>query len=185
MKLTISTVIAVIMLAVVFTGCKKDDDKKTANTIQIGDTVITITGGALINYGEGGYHEGYNLDLNLFGEGVTISEIVPGVRDIDGAGFRFYCEMFSDSSSMLVDGTYAFDNTSSVSPASTFDYGDYSFSNGYEHPWLEYEEGTIKVKKTGDNYELIINCVDEDDNVITGYYKGPLQFFIDDDAMAK
>lgn len=181
MKLNISTIVAVLMLAVVFTGCKKDDDKTKENTIKIGETVIAIKGGALINYGEGSYHDGFNLDLNLYGEGITITEIAPGVRDIDGEGFRFYCEMFSESASKLSDGIYAFNDTSDVFPVSTFDFGDYSFTNGYTG-WTEYEEGTIKVKKSGDNYELIINCVDEDENEITGYYNGPLQYFIDDDA---
>jgi hypothetical protein len=185
MKLTISTVVAVLMLAVVFTGCKKDkDDDRPANAFHIGDSVIAITGGALINYGQDDWYEGFNLDLSLFDDNVTITELSPGIREIEGTGFRFYCEMFSTSESVLTDGVYAYNDTSAIYPVSTFDYGHYTYN--YEDGERYYiEGGTVQVKKSGSNYELIINIVDEDDNEVSGYYYGPLQYFVDDDAMAK
>lgn len=185
MKLSLSTILAVLTLAVVFTGCKKDDDSpKKENALQIGDTTIAITGGSLVNYGDGSWHEGYNLDLNLFGEGVTMTEIEIGNRDIEGNGFRFYCEMISSNEEILVPGTYVYDDTSNVSPVASFDYMDYAFKC-QDGNWIYCVEGTIKVTKSGDTYELIITGKDENDEEISGYYKGPLQWFDENEEYAK
>ncbi len=186
MKFSLSTVLAVLTLAVVFTGCKKDDDdsKKRENALQIGDTTIAITGGALVNYGIGGWHDGFNLDLHLFGEGVTMTEISAGERNINGDGFRFYSEMFSSDEDILVPGTYVFNDTSEVYPVSSFDYMDYSFE-WQDGNWTYCPEGTIKVTKSGDTYELVITGKDSNDEDISGYYKGPLQWFNDDEEILK
>lgn len=186
MKFSLSTVLAVLMLAVAFTGCKKDDDdsKKKENVLQIGDTTIAITGGALVNYGNGGWYDGFNLDLNLFGEGVTMTEITPGDRDVNGNGFRFYCEMFSSDEDILVPGTYVFNDTTDVSPVNSFDYMDYAFKC-QDGSWIYCTEGTIKVTKSGDTYELIITGMNANDEEISGYYKGPLQWFNDDVEITK
>lgn len=181
MKFSLSTILAVLTLAIAFTGCKKDDDdsKKRENVLIIGDTTIAITGGALVNYGIGGWYDGVNLDLNLFGDSITMTN-EGGVRTINGDGFRFYCEMFSSEFDMLAPATYVYDDTSDVSPVKSFDYMDYSFE-WQDGNWIYCPDGTIKVTKSGDTYELIITGKNSDDEEISGYYKGPLQWFNDDE----
>jgi hypothetical protein len=184
MKHTISTIAAVLLLAVVFTGCKKDDDDPKPSAIHIGDTVVTIAGGSLINYGATpSQYDGYNLALRLYDESITITETSPGVRSIDGDGFLFYCEMFSSSEAVLADGVYTY-SASIPSPEGTYDYGEYYFKyeTGY---WYEFTTGTLKVTKSGNNYEIIIALTDQHNTVINGYYNGPLDYFGDNSPMVK
>jgi hypothetical protein len=178
MKFYLAFFISVLSLAFVITGCKKDKDDPKPNAMTIGDTVINIVGGSLVNYGVGFYHEGYNIDLHLFGEGVAMVETTPGTREVTGEGFHYYSELFSADSTFLTNGTYVFDDTTSISPEISFDYGDYNFNTQEFSTWTEFNEGTIKVRKSGNNYELILNLKDENDEVITGYYNGPLQYFL-------
>jgi hypothetical protein len=41
----------------------------------------------------------------------------------------------------------------------------------------DIEGGTVTVSKSGDVYEITINCTDEDGKTVTGYYKGTLKYY--------
>lgn len=165
----------ILFSLILFTSCNKDKDSKT-NEIRIADTTIQLAGGALINYGEFPYfYDGYEFDLVLHGENFAVTEM-DGDIDLEGTGFEVYFEIYSDSANFLADGIYTYEDTESY-PTKTFGYCSYKLSYDADYP-MYINSGTIEVKRgRNDTYEIVFELVDDEDNTISGYYKGPLLYF--------
>lgn len=175
MKYNFSTFLLLVSFVFVFASCKKDDDGKS-NEMQVDDVNIAIGSGSLFGYGTGSYHDGFNLDLRLFQEGFTVVDLGNHDYEYQGNGFVIYCEMFSETETALSEGIYSFNDTSDVYPVRTFD--DLSYKFDYEDgQWYDCVEGsTVEVRKSGSNYEITIDAIDENGDVVKGFYSGPLTF---------
>jgi hypothetical protein len=181
MKNLFKTFTGAVLLGVLLTSCNKDDDNEnpTKNYFKVDDITYEISSGVLENYGidYAGQYEGYNLDLNLVSKGIQVSEDDYGEMEVTGSGQIIYFEMFSSNGLSLDNGDYNFDGISPF-PVGTFDYGDYAINwDENDEDWIEISSGKVTVNKTGNEYEITINCTDENGANITGYYKGLLEYY--------
>jgi len=169
----------VLFSLIILVGCKKDKDGDSPNNyIKYEGKTYVIDKGILENYGE--EDEGvYNLDLTLFSSGINLIESQGEIVGATGTGNVLYFEMFTNSEIQLDNGTYVFDYYSEE--AGTFDDGELLINwnaEDYQADIDQYiDEGTVKVAKSGDIYEITINCTDEDDKSVTGYFKGTLTWY--------
>ncbi|MBW6499626.1 MAG: hypothetical protein K0B09_14650, partial [Bacteroidales bacterium] len=74
----------------------------------------------------------------------------------------------------LPAATYTFNATSMAS--GTFDDGSFWVEKGTYFDTGDITGGTVKVSKSGSNYEITIDCNTSTGKKITGYYKGPLTY---------
>jgi hypothetical protein len=169
----------VLLPLVIFAGCKKDKDGDSPNNyIKYEGKTYTINQGILENYGE--EDEGvYNLDLTLFSSGINLIVSEGEIVGATGKGNVIYFEMFTTSETQLDAGTYEFDYYSEE--AGTFDDGEILINYDAEDYQADIDQyinhGTVTVAKSGDIYEIRINCTDEDDKSVTGYFKGTLTWY--------
>ncbi len=165
-----------------FKGTLKYYNKESTyeNYIMYDGQMYPMDQGVLENFGKWEVDEDYNLDLYLFSNGLKIVEDNGVWIEEIGKGHMIYFEMYASSSTQLVNGTYHYDDSYSYL-APTFAYGeiliDYD-ADQYTFGIYKYiEGGTISVSKSGDVYEITINCTDEDGKTLTGYYKGILKYY--------
>lgn len=119
----------------------------------------------------------YNLDLVLVSPDINFSDEEPS-----GIGHVLYFEMFSSSMTDLVPGTYSYDVLATYN-ANTFDFGltfiDFNLETGSGGQQMEIEGGTVKIEKSGQTYEIAIDCTLDNGKKVTGYYKNSLIFIAD------
>lgn len=171
----------VVLIAIIFTGCKKDknNEESLSNYVTYNGTKYAVDKGILENFGQ--FEEGgaYNLDLYLVSNGITFLESNNEITGVSGQGHGIYFEMYTSGPTQLDNGTYNYDYWSET--ASTFDYGwvniNYDASTNIAEIDQDIEGGTVVVTKTGDVYEITINCTDEDGKSVTGYFKGTLKLY--------
>ncbi|WP_439484503.1 hypothetical protein [Cyclobacterium plantarum] len=155
-----------------------DLDKK--NHLKIGSDEYDLSSGVLVNNGQDGGNEGINLDLTFFSKNILISDDDNGGYSISGSGEIIQFDIFTSNDTFLDKGIYSFQNTSPYS-IGTFAYGLYTV--GWEKGDLSVDNtfrivsGKISVDRNGEEYEITIDCKDENGNDVTGYYKGELQYF--------
>ena len=172
-------ILTIVLLSLfIFTGCKKDKDGDSPNNyFKYEGKTYTINKGILENYGEEDAGV-YNLDLTLISSGINLIESQGEIVGATGTGNIIYFEMFTTSETKLDNGTYEFDYSAE---AGTFDDGELLINYNTENYQAEIDqyinEGTVKVVKNGDIYEITINCTDEDGKSVTGYFKGTLKWY--------
>ncbi len=119
----------------------------------------------------------YNLDLVLVSPDINFSDEEPS-----GIGHVLYFQMFSSSMTDLVPGTYSYDVLATYN-ANTFDFGltyiDINLDTGSGGQQMEIEGGTVKIEKSGQTYEITIDCTLDNGKKVTGYYKNSLIFIAD------
>lgn len=183
MKFINNLFFASLVLLVSITGCKDDEAAPVKESKATYDgSEYSLTSGLIENYGEdsspnsGWDYSGYNLDLVLLSDGITLTNN-NGEPSVEGEGFAIYFEMFSSTADALADGTYTLDVSNNI-PTGTYDYGDVNFvSNGTVTDNIEIASGTIIVAKSGNEYEITVDCYDVNQNQLSAYYKGELMYF--------
>ncbi len=173
-------ILPIILLSLfIFTGCKKDKDGDSPNNyIKYDGEMYHIDKGILENYGQ--WDAGaYNLDLTLFSNEIKLIESQGEITGVTGTGNYIYFEMFTSSTTHLDNGTYQYNYTSEE--AGTFDQGAIAINYNIEYEtgeiMQEITDGTVKVSKNSDTYEITIDCTDEDGKSVTGYFKGTLTWY--------
>lgn len=174
----INVSVFIVLLSLTFFACKKDTkDAELKSYFTYQDKNYELSKGMLQFYGEYNVDPStFNFDIMLLSSGLTLSETT---GNLTGKGHAFIVEMFSSSETELVTGTYTFD-INQTGDANSFDYG-FFFLNGDASTEVaeveaEIKSGTVKVEKTGSTYKITINCIDEFDKPITGFYEGTLQY---------
>lgn len=180
MKKILKLLTGLALSVILFTGCE-DDEESQKNYFYVGENEFIISGGLLVNWGIDDselWHEGYNTDLSLYTEGLTVEE-VDGEHYFEGNGRILYFEMFSESGSSLDETTYTFSEEIPYSKG-TFDYGEYVYNYDSEddepESFSEITDGTVTISKVGSDYIISIECVTNNDETIKGYYKGRLEY---------
>jgi hypothetical protein len=167
----------ILVLSLILVSCKKDKDKGPTNYFKVGGTTYELSTGILENYGtDPGYYEGYNLDLTLITDGISVS-----AGDVwSGSGKAIYFEIFSTSSAYLPSGTYDYDNTTSPSLTFSFDLSLYVLDLDFPDAGTPVQiiSGTVTVVKDGSTYDITLSDGENNSgDAITAHYKGTLKYF--------
>lgn len=177
MKIRNLLAIAVLTVSIVTVGCKKDEKESGSNigasagSITVGSNTYKLSGAVGYDYGASGWHDGYNIDLIVYSEGVT----VVGDTAFTGTGALIYLESFSNLASDLAPGTYSFNDDQypvfSFSDASLTYQGNVQDLSGTR---LETTGGTYALSKDGSTYTIVFNLDLENGSKATGTYTGPI-----------
>lgn len=102
-------------IALFATACEEedngdDDTSEIENELLIGDETYPISQGLLENYGnDTAYHEGTNIDLTLFTDGLEVAlDSANGIDSVSGSGYIFWVELFTSDEDSLMPGTYSY-----------------------------------------------------------------------------
>jgi len=163
-------------------GCKKDGNPEISNFLKINEQEYELSQGIIEDRGmDGPYflHKGYNTDLTLYSEGLTLHTDEQGGLYFSGRGNAIYLAMFSTSGEALDEGDYEFTITQPYQ-VGTFYYGYYIINYDAETRVSELEDaiaiGTVSVSVKGREFSISLNCKDEGGNKITGQYSGTLGY---------
>lgn len=140
--------------SVAFIGCEKEEDDNNNGgnggsnygSLTMGSVSYPINDVALALFGEGSWHQGYNIDLIISAGDWNIVEdtVFDGYEVLEeGNGGSFYAEAFTTDSLVLEDGTYTYNDSSTA--IMTFDYADYEYISGTDTVECEIVSGTIEV----------------------------------------
>ena len=165
-----------------FTSCSDEDDNAADNKVTFDGKEFDLAWGLLEKYGRlDPLDNAYNIDLTLVSSGFNYDETND---EITGKGSGIYFEMFTESPTELLEGTYEYVVQDATEPF-TFDDGGlvYNYDSDQEESGLEFsiKSGTVEVKKDGETYEITIKCTGENGEIISGYYKGTLMFIDQED----
>jgi hypothetical protein len=177
MKNLMKILTGILVLSLILVSCKKDKDKDTvSNYFKVNETTYKMSEGILENWGTSESYEGYNLDLTLISDGISID----ADDNWSGSGKAIYFEMYSTSSTYLPSGAYDYDDETSPSPTFSFDWSFYVLDlvlpdEGTMH---EIISGTVTIVRDGSTYEITITgCEDGSGNTITAHFSGTLTYF--------
>jgi hypothetical protein len=166
-----------ILLCIILSGCKKDSkDATKINYLKVNGTEYEISKGFLMSYIDYGFV--CNIEMNLLSSGITIHEKLGEPDSASGIGNIIYFDIYSSSSDKLAKGSYTLNN--SRQPGS-FEYSEYVLNCDIgQNPYPDYTElksGFLNVLRNGEEYELTFTGMDQNNNSISGYYKGSLKFY--------
>lgn len=170
--------IAILLLSLFVSGCKKDEKKTVKNYFNYNGTEYILTQGFLENYGKYG-DQGYNIDLTLLSSDLKINESNGEVDSLSGTGHALIFEIFTSLPNKYDIKDYLYDASESGADG-TFDWGmvgmnlDLANETGLT---FDITGGKVSVTSNGTEYEITINCTDEKGKTVTGYYKGSLKYY--------
>lgn len=159
---------AIILACLCLTGCSETEDPENHFTFMGVD--YPLKGGVIENYGS--YDNIYNLDVYLFSSGISYDEVD---ATFEGTGHMVFLEMYC-SESCLKNGTYEFDPDYG-GDAGTFDLGMFVINldnDTFEGTFIIVSSGSITVSVKGSTYEMTFDCKANNNETVTGYYKGEL-----------
>ncbi|MGE0090544.1 MAG: hypothetical protein AB7S50_13815 [Bacteroidales bacterium] len=180
-----------IMLAVfsvALLSCDDDESSSKDNSFSYNGTTYKIAGGFLENYGPtiAKSVASYNIDLTFVTSGINYNT-ASGV--VTGTGSYLFMEMFTNSETQLVPGTYTFDLYESLN-AGTFDYAELGINVNFDvetetGTYVDFVAGTVVVKLTDTTYEITVNLTSTENKALTGYFKGTLTYVDLSEILAK
>lgn len=199
MKQSLKILLGFLLVGSMLVSCEKKDDndngsESKTNYFMVGSDEYTLSAGVLENYGEATdtdwEYDGYNIDLTLVSNGISVSLDSDGFIEAAGTGHLLYFEMFTTGAEQLDNGEFVYDENSLA--IKTFDYADYALNynvdsedESEEEKWVEIVSGKVTVNKTGANYSIDIDCKDDSGKVIKGNYTGTLLYSdVSDDMKA-
>jgi hypothetical protein len=175
MKFSMLLLLAVVMMTA---GCKKDDDGGSAdsNYLEYKGERYSLSKGYLEDYGElgGGV---FDVDITLVSSSINIVVIDEEVDELTGTGNLIYIDFRSSIAKAVATGNYSF---SASEEDETFIFGiagvDYNVTleEGEE---LFVTGGTIKVVRSGNNYELDFDLQVNGTDALKGKFKGNLAYY--------
>jgi hypothetical protein len=176
MKQAIKFLLGVIVMGVLFVGCKKDKDG-TPNYFKVADTTYRLSWGEIYAYGTGAGWDDYGYQIFLYPGSMIYDEST----DLwSGSGDFIKFELASDLSTGAASGTYTF-HLFDVLPINSFDefsYWDLNWNSADEQS--EYlDSGTLTINNlTNDKYEISFTGTDYAGNVVKAHFKGELNYWI-------
>jgi hypothetical protein len=182
-KQTFKTVILLVLFSVSFLSCKKDKEEiipeEKKNQIMYDGSEYTLSQGLMtlcLQLNDSPPMFGYYLTFASPSISMDYSEDYP-VYSGTGDGLTF--AIISNSLSDLPDGTYNYSDN----------YNEFIFISGnlfLNYDWSDYnpsatanstvKSGTIKIQKSGTNYEVTIDCIMDNDKPLTAYYNGSIDY---------
>jgi hypothetical protein len=178
MKTLLKTLSVIFVLGLLFTGCKKDDEKPEANYFTMNaDTSYALSWGAMYYFGTGDWSD-YGYNIFLCSEGMSADE----TDTWSGSGDYIKLEIASSSTTGIPSGTYTF-QLFSVLAANHFDQFS-QWVTGWNASILDaayLASGTLVVVNKGDvNYEFTLNGTDVDGNTVKLHYNGSIDYYFDE-----
>jgi len=177
MKKLFKLTIAIVAMAVLYSGCKKNEDSSGSNSSFTYDgKSYPLSIGVLENYGTNG--EVFETDLTLLSSGLKIVEANGEVQSMSGTGHILQFELISTTGTKLDIGKYIFDNNGSTA-GTLYDGGaliNYS-SETQVGTQLNITAGSVTVTKNSSEYELSYDCTTDDNKNIKGTFKGSLKYY--------
>lgn len=186
MKKSFKNLALFLMGAIVLVSCKDEtedpiENNPTVNVLTFGNQTVNLKNTGIMEYygaDDGSdpdfQYDGYNFDLTFFGDNLQFHFDSDGeVDSVSGNGLLFYFETFSTDSTKLADGTYTFDEDLPLA-ANSFDIGAYSLNwdNTDTASATFISSGTLEVSSTGDTYTIEMDLTDENNQKVTGTFKG-------------
>lgn len=169
-KLPLLAVIVLFSLPVIF-SCKKDKDEYEGvstgtGTIYYQGNTYKLQTGVYELYGQ--FDGVYNYALYIISDGINV-----GTETGKGHILDMY---FSTYDAPLPAGTIPY-YTYNVPEVPTFDatvYLNYDLAEQTGTILSNFEDGSIKISKSGDSYTLELNCYTMDDDTVTVKYTGKI-----------
>jgi|GEM_PF-3370378 len=186
------TLFKVLILCCVFASvlsCKTSNEDPVPNNygeVEIQEDSYVLVGGLLHNQGLDPYrdyegevkkYDGYFMKMYLFSKDYNFVNGERYGEEGPGKGTLLELNLYSSNKERLDQGEYVF-STGMHSPVFSLSLSSYS------RDWLPQttlttyfiEEGNVNVKKSGEIYEISLDCKDQFNVPIKGYYKGTLQY---------
>lgn len=162
--------ITVILLAsTLLISCSKDDTG-TKNYFKVGNTEYPISTVYMRILGPNSSDEGYVTDLTLLTGDMKRNNI----GWFKGKGNIVDFVMHTTTDKVIDNKVFVFKKTNENG---TF-YGEYILDvdilNGTHGDSSRYTDGTVSVSKDGLYYTLIIDCVNQKGEKVTGFYNGAI-----------
>jgi hypothetical protein len=178
MKTLLKTLSVIFVLSLLFTSCKKDDEKPEANYFRVtANESEALTWGAMYYYGAGDWSDyGYNIYLCSEGISTDVSD------NWTGTGDYFKLEIASSSTTGIPSGKYTFQLFSLLTANHFDEYSGWITGwNSVSQDGANLASGTMDiVNKGGDNYEFTLNGTDADGSTVRLHFDGPMLFTFDE-----
>jgi len=179
MKSLYRVFIGALVLSMVFSGCKKDEEAPD-NFLHAGDANCVLTHGNLIYYSSSTHNSTpfYVYGIELFSQGVTLSTGTTGHPVYSGSGVEVYISLFSSESPRPADGDdYVYHEWSSTA--------NHALNEGYysldftvsKSAYSNFADGNVTVQSHGDQYTITYKGNDEDGIAIELQYTGKLKYY--------
>jgi hypothetical protein len=164
-----------------FTCSGGDDDNDNDNNSPSQSDVLSVIGtdyelesGNLSNFGPSSTSNAVNIDLDLFSSGISVVGC-----EAEGSGQDIYFEMWTSDEAFLDSGTYEIvsDDNYSLFDITYADYIlDLDVDSNSDPDWIILDSGTVNVERSGNNYTISWDTIDENGNVVAGSYSGKLSY---------
>ncbi|SDB83162.1 hypothetical protein [Williamwhitmania taraxaci] len=166
-------------IAIIFSGCSKDDDDKApgVGTITYKGVTYSMPRGFIDYYPTTPSSTPYNLSLTLHTEGLNYDGIIP-----TGTGSYIAVDFLSTSSKEITPGAYTINHETIAGTVIEADlYLNVDFAD-YDATKVSIVSGTITVAKSNSEYTITLNGKNYKDESITGTYVGSLEYFVVEDG---
>ena len=170
-------------------ACSGGDDNNGSNSssqsnvFSVGGTEYQLEDGALVDFGQWGASDAVNIDLEL----ISFEYDINCFNEVDESsipdGQSIYFEMWTSQGSYLSSGTYEIvvPNVDDNYSPFNISYSDYALNQNDEMSYINIDSGTVIVERSGNNYTISWDTIDENGNVVAGSYSGTLQYCVSDD----
>lgn len=163
--------IALLTILTFLASCKNDDDaaNNRINQVTINTQNFTITEAVMFN--DGTFNGVTEFELYFTGSGLAIDNN----ENFTGSGDLLSLRLFSGEASGLEAGEYVYNdhNSNSFLLNRGFHFFGYDASQGDNRSGdVDIESGNVSVLVENNEYIITINLVDENNDKVTGSYKG-------------
>ncbi len=172
-----------LFIAAALISCGSDDDAAPVSVpvIEFGTGVgsanlgmdsFILDKGLSTDYGANG-NGTFNIDLELFSGDININV---AEQSLSGTGNYLYFEMNSSGSNGLETGTYTINQGSPENLSITSaEYAiGMNFANFDSTNFVSIESGTVVLARSGNDYSLTFDLINEDGESLTGMYTGTI-----------
>ena len=187
MKNLTKSLIGIMILCLVFTGCKKE--KELESYLKVGDVECTLTDGNIVFYGELSKKAAtpvYSYYLEFCSQGIALSTDPDGYPEYTGTGVKVILSLYSAGTPRPASGIdYEYHEWSDAQNA--LNYGGYIIGYTSEVKGMSngFVDGTVTVKGSGDNYTITYVGKDEEGTDVLFQYSGKLTYYDGSDWATK
>ena len=174
MKKNHSGAVALLLAAIVFTGCTKEEEpyhfRYTVND-------YPLEQGFIHNFGMQEGASGYNFDVTIHSQGISYNR---DRHEFQGTGHVVFFQMFSSSATELAKGTYQFNNGETSGAPSTFNVANFGMQVNFSEETgtiVSAVSGTVKVSGTGEYRTFDFDCVTATGEKVSGHFNGYVPLF--------
>lgn len=169
MKKNHSSTVALLLAALVFTACTKEEEpdhfRYTVND-------YPLQQGFIHNYGMPEGASGYNFDVTIHSQGVSYNR---DRHEFQGTGHVVFFQMFSSSATELAKGTYQYNFGETSRAPSTFNVANFGMQVNFSEETgtvVSADSGTVRVSGTGEYRIFDFECTTATGEKVSGHFNG-------------